>query len=164
MTDKIRWGILGTGNIAHSFARGLPSVADAELLAVGSRSQKTADAFGDEFNVPRRYATYEDLAHDPDVDAVYISSPHTAHFANSMLCLEAGKAVLCEKPFTINAKQADELIRFARAQGVFLMEAVWSRFLPVLVRLRQLLDEQAIGELRMLAADFGFRTRVDPKS
>jgi predicted dehydrogenase len=163
VADKIRWGILGTGNIAHSFATGLPVVTDAELLAVGSRSQKTADTFGDEFNVPRRYATYEDLANDPDIDAVYISSPHTAHFENSMLCLRAGKAVLCEKPFTINAVQAEELIGFARSQRLFLMEAVWTRFLPVLERVRQLLAEQAIGEPRMLAADFGFRTGFNPK-
>jgi predicted dehydrogenase len=162
--DKISWGILGTGNIAHSFARGLPDVADAELLAVGSRSQRTADAFGEEFNVPRRYSTYEDLANDPDVDVVYISSPHTAHFDNSMLCLRAGKAVLCEKPFTINAIQAEELIAYARSQHLFLMEAVWTRFLPVMERVRGLLSEQAIGEPRMLAADFGFRTEFNPKS
>ncbi len=164
MADKIRWGILGTGNIAHSFARGLPVVADAELLAVGSRSQGSADAFGDEFNVPRRYATYAELVNDPDVDVIYISSPHTAHLDNSMLCLRAGKAVLCEKPFTINAAQAEELIRFARSQRLFLMEAMWTRFLPILARVRELLAEQAIGEPRMVAADFGFRTGFNPKS
>ncbi len=164
MADKIRWGILGTGNIAHSFATGLPVVTDAELVAVGSRSQKTADAFGDEFNVPRRYATYEELVNDPDVDAIYVSSPHSGHLEHSKLCLGAGKAVLCEKPFTINAAQAQELIDFARQQGVFLMEAVWTRFLPTLVRVRELLAEQAIGEVRMLGADFGFRTGFDPRS
>src|SRR5919199_5282737 len=106
MSQTIRWGILGTGNIAHQFARGLSALEDAELVAVGSRSQAAADAFGDEFGVARRHPSYEALAHDPSVDAIYISTPHSYHKANSLLCLEAGKAVLGEKPFAINAREA----------------------------------------------------------
>ena len=164
MSQTIRWGILGTGNIAHQFARGLAVLPDAELVAVGSRSQDTADAFGEEFGVPRRHSTYEALATDPEVDAVYVSTPHTFHKDNSLLCLEAGKAVLCEKPFTINTREAEQVIGFARAQGRFLMEAMWTRFLPAMVRVRALLAEQAIGEPRMLQADFGFRATIDPQS
>ncbi len=161
--DKFRWGILGTGNIAHQFARGLQALDDAELVAVGSRSQETADSFGDEFGVARRYATYEELANDPEVDAIYISSPHQQHKPNTLLCLEAGKATLCEKPFAINARDAEEMVRFARERGVFLMEAMWTRFLPLMVKLRQMLAEGAIGEVRMLQADFGFRTSFNPQ-
>lgn len=163
MTDKIRWGILGTGNIANQFAKGLQSVQDAELVAVGSRSQQNADAFGDKYHVPRRYPTYERLAGDPDVDLVYISTPHSRHKADSMLCLEAGKGVLCEKPFAINAKETAEVINLARQKGLFLMEAMWTRFLPAIVKIRELLAQGVLGELRMLSADFGFRTSFNPK-
>jgi predicted dehydrogenase len=162
LTGPIRWGILGTGNIAKQFARGLAVLPDAALVAVGSRSQASADAFGELFGVQRRHAGYDALANDPDVDAVYIATPHSLHHENSLLCLRAGKAVLCEKPFTINAHQAEEVIAYGRAAGLFVMEAMWTRFLPIMVRLRQLLAEGAIGEVRMLTADFGFRAEVNP--
>lgn len=158
MTSKFRWGILGTGNIAKQFARGLRVVDDAELVAVGSRSQEAADAFGAEFNVPRRYPTYEGLAADPEVQAVYISTPHPYHYHNALLCLNAGKAVLCEKPFTINAAEAEQVINTAREKRLFLMEAMWTRYIPAMVRVRQIVRSGMIGGLRMLTADFGFRT------
>ncbi len=163
MLDTIRWGILGPGRIARKFAAGLAVLEDAELVAVGSRSQENADRFGDEFNVPRRHASYEALADDPEVDAVYVATPHPFHKANSILCLEAGKAVLCEKPFTINASEAEEVIDVARDRGVFLMEAMWTRFVPAIVKVREWLAAGAIGDVRMLAADFGFRGGRDPK-
>ena len=97
MSGTIRWGILGTGSIAHKFADGLRAVPDAELAAVGSRAQGTADVFGDEFEVPRRHASYQSLAEDPEVDAIYVSTPHPMHCENTLLCLNADKAVLCEK-------------------------------------------------------------------
>ncbi|MCC6615905.1 MAG: Gfo/Idh/MocA family oxidoreductase [Anaerolineae bacterium] len=162
MHTKIRWGIIGTGNIAHQFAKGLRSVPDAQLVAVGSRTQAAADAFGAQFHVPHRHPTYEGLAADPDVDAVYISTPHTFHKDNTLLCLRAGKAVLCEKPFAINAHEAADMIDEARARGLFLMEAMWTRFFPLMTRLRELLAEGAIGEPRLLTADFGFRMAFDP--
>ena len=163
MEQKIRWGILGTGNIAHQFARGVSVLTDAELVAVGSRSQETADAFGDEFGVDRRHPSYEALANDPGVDAIYISTPHSLHRENSLLCLNAGKAVLCEKPFMINACEAVDVVDAAREKRLFLMEAMWTRFLPVMVRVKELLAEQTIGDVQMLAADFGFRTNVNPQ-
>ncbi len=163
MADPIRWGILGTGNIARQFARGLTSVDGATLVAVGSRATETADAFGDEFAVPHRHSTYEALVADDDVDAIYVSTPHPFHKDNSILCLQNDKAVLCEKPFTVNAGEAAAVIDVARVQNCFLMEAMWTRFVPAVVRLRQLLAEGAIGEVRMIQADFGFRAGVNPE-
>lgn len=161
--DRIRWGILGTGTIARKFAAGLAFLPEAELAAVGSRRQATADRFGDEFNVPRRHASYEALANDPEVDVVYVATPHTSHKADSLLCLNAGKSVLCEKPFTVNAHEAAEVITLARSKGLFLMEAMWTRFIPSVVQLRQFLADGLIGEVRLLTADLGFRAELDPK-
>lgn len=163
MSTSIRWGILGTGGIATKFATGLQALSDAELVAVGSRSRHTADTFADRFDIPRRHGSYEALANDPDVDVIYVSTPHTFHKDNSILCLQAGKAVLCEKPFTINAGDTEDVVRCARDNGQFLMEAVWTRFLPVVVRVRQWLSDGAIGDVRMLTADFGFRAGVNPE-
>ncbi len=164
MKSTICWGILGTGSIAHKFAEGLKAVPDATLLAVGSRTIESANRFADAFDAPHRYPSYEALAHDSDVDAIYVATPHVFHAENTILCLEAGKAVLCEKPFAINAAQALSMINTARSKGIFLMEAMWTRFLPVLVKFRELLDEGAIGEPRMLFADFGFTAPVNPKA
>jgi predicted dehydrogenase len=163
MEQVIRWGILGTGAIAKTFAKGLTVLPDAELVAVGSRSQESADAFGDAFDVPRRHATYEGLAADPDVDAIYVSTPHHLHKDNSILCLRAGKAVLCEKPLTINAAETEELIAVSRETGSFLMEAMWTRFLPITVQVKEWLAAGVIGAPRMLIGDFGFRTDVNPE-
>jgi predicted dehydrogenase len=160
---KTRWGILGTGNIASQFARGLAALDDAELSAVGSRTEESAQAFGERFGVPRRHASYAALASDPELDAIYVATPHPLHKDNTLLCLQAGKAVLCEKPFAINAGEAQSMIAAARQRGLFLMEAMWTRFLPHMVRLRELLAAGAIGEVRMLQADFGFRTEFNPR-
>jgi predicted dehydrogenase len=164
MKEIIRWGILGTGNIATSFATGVASMADAQLAAVGSRSQASADAFGDRFNIPRRHPTYADLANDPDVDVIYIATPHTLHLENMLLCLDAGKAVLCEKPLTVNAAQARQAIERAQQSNLFLMEAVWMRFMPLMVKIRQMLAEGAIGQVRVVSADFGFVSEAAPES
>jgi len=164
MNGKIRWGILSTGNIARQFARALTYVPDAELLAVGSRDLATAITFAKEFGVPRRHGSYAALAADPDVDVVYVATPHPFHKEKALLCLEAGKAVLCEKPFTMNAREAEELIAAARRKRVFLMEAMWSRFIPAMVKARDLLRAGAIGAVHMLQADFGFRAFFDPKN
>jgi len=160
----VRWGILSTGKIAHAFAEGLRALPDARLVAVGSRSQEAAERFGRLFDVPHRHGSYEALVQDPDVDVIYIGTPHPFHKENTLLCLEAGKAVLCEKPFALNALEAAEMIRVARARGLFLMEAMWTRFLPAFAKLRALLEEGAIGEVRLLTADFGFRAAFDPES
>lgn len=163
MADRLRWGIIATGNIASQFAKGLAALPNADLVAVGSRSQASADRFGDQFDVPHRHASYEGVAQDPDVDAVYIATPHSLHKENMLLCLEAGKAVLCEKPFAINAEEARSAIDLARRKGVFLMEAMWTRFMPLMVDLRRRLAEGEIGDVRMVQADFGFRTEFNPE-
>ncbi len=164
MIEKLRWGILGTGNIANKFAEGLLLLEDAELLAVGSRNQSTADSFGLQFNVPRCYGTYEDLATDQDLDVIYISTPHNLHKENTLLCLSAGKHVLCEKPFAINAGEAREMVRYARENRLFLMDAMWTRYFPLIDDLRSLLQEDAIGTPKILTADFGFKAPYNPEN
>jgi predicted dehydrogenase len=161
---KFRWGILGTGAIARQFIEGLRSLPEAEVLAVGSRSEASASEFADERGIPRLYASYDGLAADPDVDVVYVATPHPFHSGNAELCLEAGKAVLCEKPFTVNALEAERVVELARDRGLFLMEGMWTRFFPLMEKVRRLVSEGAIGEVRMLNVDFGFRTELDPAS
>ena len=161
---KIRWGILGTGAIAKKFAEGLKLAPDAELLAVGSRTAKTAEKFADAFQISHRHAGYDKLANDSDVDAIYVATPHPFHMENTLMCLRAGKAVLCEKPFAINASQATRMVNAARDKGLFLMEAMWTRFLPVIAKVRQLLDQEVIGQVRLLQADFGFKGKWNRKS
>jgi len=160
----IRWGILGLGRIANKFAIGLQSVPDASLVAVGSRSDAKAADFAAEFGVPRAYASYEALVADPEVDVVYVATPHPMHLEAALLCMKAKKAVLCEKPFTLNARECQELIDCARREKVFLMEAMWTRFLPVMVQVREWLARGMIGEPRMVMADFGFRVDWNPES
>ncbi len=163
MSTTVRWGIIGAGNIARKFAAGIRHAVGAELLGVGSRAREKAEAFGEELSIPRRYGSYEDLAADGDVDAVYVATPHPMHKACAVLCLSAGKAVLCEKPLTTNAAEAREVVDAARRAGVFCMEGMWTRFLPAIVRMRELLAEGAVGEVRMITADFGFHTEWNPE-
>ena len=136
----------------------------AEVLAVGSRSEVSAEGFAEERSIPRRYASYEDLASDPDVDVVYVATPHPFHAENAELCLEAGKAVLCEKPFTVNAAEAERVVSLARERELFLMEGMWTRFFPLMERVRGMTSNGEIGELRMLTADFGVRFDLNPAS
>lgn len=164
MTTPFRWGILGTGSIAKQFARGLAAIPDARLAAVGSRSIESASAFAAEFKADRAHATYEALAADPEIDAIYIATPHPLHRDNALLCLDHGKAVLCEKPFTVNLAEAQAIVAKARKKKLFCMEAMWTRFLPANVQVRRWLADKAIGEVRLMTADFGFRCGWDPKS
>ncbi|MDB6026604.1 MAG: oxidoreductase domain protein [Verrucomicrobiales bacterium] len=164
MPDKVRWGILGTGNIARKFADDLRTLPDARIVAVGSRSKSKAETFGAAFDIPHCHGTPEALATDPEVDCVYVATPHPFHHGNALLCLNAGKAVLCEKPFTINAQQAAEVIQTAQRKKVLLMEAMWTRCFPLMIKFRELLAKKVIGDLQLLTADFGFRAEFDPKS
>jgi predicted dehydrogenase len=161
--STIRWGILGPGNIARRFAEGVKSVNDARLTAVGSRDLAKANSFADQYDIPNRYGSYQELVADPEVDVIYVATPHNFHKEHSLLALNAGKPVLCEKPFTINAKEAEEVIATARVKNLFLMEGMWTRFFPLMYRVRELLREGAIGEPRMLTADFGFRAEINPE-
>jgi dihydrodiol dehydrogenase / D-xylose 1-dehydrogenase (NADP) len=159
----LRWGILGLGNIAKTFAKGLTSTTEGRLVAVGSRTQATAEAFAKEHG-GRAHGSYQALLADPEVDAIYISTPHPQHYEAALQCLRGGKAVLCEKPLAVNAAQASEMVRVARQERRFLMEAMWTRFLPAMVQCRSWLAAGMIGQPRMLHADFGFRCGWDPKS
>ena len=152
---SLRWGILGTGGIAEAFAKDLRLLDGADVTAVGSRRQETADAFADRLGVSGRHASYAALVSDDNVDAVYVATPHPMHHDAALLAIEAGKAVLCEKPFTLNAAEARSLADAARAHGVFLMEAMWTRFLPHMVKLRELLADGVLGDVRLLMADHG---------
>ncbi|MHB8514734.1 MAG: Gfo/Idh/MocA family protein [Dehalococcoidia bacterium] len=158
MVAPIRWGILGTGGIARGFAEDLRGIPDAQLLATGSRSAESADRFGAALGVPRRYGSYEALAGDPDVDIVYVATPHARHRDDCLLALGAGKPVLCEKPFTLNAAEAREVVERARARRLFCMEAMWTRFLPIVADARQRVLRGEIGALRTIFADFGAPT------
>jgi predicted dehydrogenase len=160
----VRWGVLGPGVISRAFAAGLRAAEGAQLLAVGSRSGERAGAFAAEFGVPRSYDSYEALAADDEIDALYVGTPHAFHEAHTTLCLRHKKHVLCEKPLAINAAQARRMIQAAREEDRLLMEAMWTRFLPSLERVLEILADGAIGEPRMLTADLGFHAEVDPSS
>jgi predicted dehydrogenase len=158
----IRWGILGPGAIAEQFAEGLAVVPDAELAAVGSRNIDRARDFAERHQATRAWGSYEELVADPEIDLIYVATPHPIHFPAAVMCLEAGKGVLCEKPFTVNADEAARLVAMAQDRNLFLMEAMWTRFLPLFVQVRRLLAEGAIGEPRILTADFGFSHNGGP--
>ncbi|WP_406264318.1 Gfo/Idh/MocA family oxidoreductase [Actinacidiphila glaucinigra] len=160
---KVRWGILATGGIAASFAEDLRELKDdAEIVAVGSRRLDSARAFADRFGIPRAYGSWTELADDEGVDVVYVATPHSAHRVAAGLCLRAGRSVLCEKPFTVNAVEARELADLARTHGRFLMEAMWTYCNPVVRRLTELVADGAIGEVRSVHADFGLAGPFDP--
>ncbi|MEM9976922.1 MAG: Gfo/Idh/MocA family oxidoreductase [Cyanobacteria bacterium P01_D01_bin.2] len=164
MSKPIRWGVLGTGTVASQFIAGLKAVPDAQLWAIGSRSLDKAKSFAQMFQAPKAYGNYEQLVQDPDIDVVYIATPQTRHRADSILCLSAGKAVLCEKPFTVTSQEARDVIAVATQQQVFCMEAMWMRFMPLVQEVRRLIRQGEIGEVRLLTADFGYPTEFDPNN
>lgn len=156
------WGILATGNISNSMAQALTDVPDANPVAVASRTDESAAAFAAKWQIPRHYGSYEALAADPDVDVVYIGTPHNLHYDNMLMCLNNGKHVLCEKPLTLNAREAQECIELARAKGLFLMEAVWMRYFPAIQQVRAWLADGLIGDIRFVQADFCINIPYDP--
>jgi predicted dehydrogenase len=158
----IRWGIAGTGIIASEFAEGLALVEDCELVGVASRSAETAEGFGDRFGVHKRYGSYESMADSDDVDVVYVATPHSRHRSDTLLYLDSGKAVLCEKPFAVNQSEAVQMIDAARRHRLFCMEAMWSRHLPAYVRIAELLDEGVVGTPLAVEAVFGVQMPFDP--
>ncbi|MCK3769808.1 Gfo/Idh/MocA family oxidoreductase [Microbacterium aerolatum] len=157
----LRWGILATGGIASAFASDLRT-AGLDLVAVGSRSQASADAFAAKFDIPRAHASYEALVADPDVDIIYVSTPHPMHHAGAKLALEHGKHVLVEKAFTVNRAEAEDLQRIATERGLLAMEAMWTRYLPHMVRIREIVSSGALGEIRALTADHTQKLSSDP--
>lgn len=158
------WGILGLGKIARKFAEDLKQLPHARLLAVASNSPERAAAFGAEFGATHVFHRYEDLAQCPDLDVVYIATPHPFHCENTLLCLENGRAVLCEKPFAMNLHQARQMVAAARRNRVFLMEALWTRFIPAIEQAFSWVAEGKIGHLHTIKSDLGFKMPFNPNS
>lgn len=164
LMKTIRWGILGPGSIAHQFAAGIQLAPNAVLGAAGSRDKAKAQAYCEKFGGGTAHGSYEALVADPDVDAIYVATPHDFHCEHSLLALEAGKPVLCEKPVAINASQARKIVAKAEEKGLFFMEGMWTRFFPVMARVRAWVREGRIGEVLTITADFGFRASFNPTS
>ncbi|HEY1178062.1 MAG TPA: Gfo/Idh/MocA family oxidoreductase [Phytomonospora sp.] len=166
MTDTastVRWGILATGGIASTFTKDLRLAPGAEVAAVGSRTAESARAFADAHGIPRAHGSWADLAADPDVDIVYIANTHNAHLAAAETCLKAGKAVLCEKPLTLNQAQARHLVDLAGERGLFFMEAMWMRTIPAILKMNELIADGAIGPVRAVHADFCLGGHFEPE-
>lgn len=161
---KIRWGIMAPGKIAAKFASDIKLVKDAELIAVASRDPERSRKFAKRFGIKNFYSNYSDLALDPEIDVVYIASPHSFHFEQTMLCLENNKHVLCEKPMGLNAAEVIQMAETAKAKNLFLMEALWTRFLPSYLKCRELTDKKKIGEIRSIHSDFGFKVEASTES
>jgi predicted dehydrogenase len=156
MSRKIRWGILGCGNIANKFAADLKWIDDAELVAVASRNHQRANELATKEGVRFAFDSYEALVSCPEVDVIYIATPHGLHHEHALLCLNHKKSVLCEKAFALNSSQATEMIEAARKNGVFIMEAFWTKFIPQFQKVLSLVNSNALGEVKVVQADFGF--------
>ncbi len=161
-SKTVRWGIAGTGRISHQFVQDFAYVPNGKVTAVSSRSQHSADSFAEQYSIGRAYAGYEQLLNDPEVDAVYVASPHTMHFQDTLDAIQAGKHVLCEKPFTINPEESMKLFDIAGQSSVFVMEAMWTFFLPAIQKAQEWLQQGRIGKLRQIKADFGYPLPFDP--
>ena len=157
-----KWGILAPGNISHKFVKGLTAIPNAELYAVGSRNLERAQNFANQYGFQKAYGSYADLVNDPDVEIIYVATPHPQHEEAVIKCLNKGKAVICEKPFAANLAQATRMAECARKNKVFLMEAMWTRFLPTICKVRELIADGAIGKVMHINADFCFRAGIDP--
>jgi predicted dehydrogenase len=161
MDRKINWGILGLGKIANRLASSFGEVADANLCAVASRDIDRAKAFAQQHNIPTCYNSYDQLIDDPNIDVIYIATPHTFHQEQTIRCLNKKKAVLCEKPLTINYRCAKEMVDVARMNNTFLMEAMWTRFFPATKKALEIIHSGKLGEIKYLRADFGFKAPFD---
>lgn len=162
-TNPIRWGVLATGKIATAMVTEARMVEGAQVQAVASRSLEKAEAFAATHTIPKAHGSYGDLVKDPDVDLIYIATPHNSHYELLKLCLNAGKHVLCEKPLVLNADQAQNCAYLAEEKGVFLMEALWTRFFPAIHQMQTWIKEGRIGAVRRIKADFSFKAAFDPK-
>ncbi|MCQ2462492.1 MAG: Gfo/Idh/MocA family oxidoreductase [Clostridia bacterium] len=158
---KIRFGIVGTGNIAHRFAEAIKNVNEAQLVAVASRTQENADKFADEFDIPVRFSSYEAMAQSNKIDAAYIAVPHSGHMHCSCLMMNGGKNVLCEKPLAVNARQAQEMFECARKNGVFLMEAMWARLVPGTIKLLEIAESGILGKIKGAEGKFCYTMDED---
>ncbi len=158
------WGIIGLGKIAHKFAQDLALLPNARLCAVAAQSLERAEVFATTYHAPFAYGSYEEIVNTPDLDVVYIATPHSGHCTATILCLNHKIAVLCEKPLALNSDEVGKMITAARENDTFLMEALWTRFLPTTEFLLTLLEKNTIGKILSVHADFGFAGKIDPKS
>ena len=158
---KIRWGIAGPGVIAHKFAEAVANVEEAELIAVASRSAERSESFAKEFDIPNAFGSYEEMAKFDGIDAIYVSTAHPFHASTAETFLNAKKHVLCEKPLCVNAAQAKFLAECSKKNGVFLMEAMWTRFLPAIIEAKRICDSGEIGEVMEVTADFCYAIDYD---
>ena len=163
-SSPVRWGIVGTGAMARTAARDLQLLPQAEILAIASRSHANAQAMARELDVPRAYGSLDALCADPEIDLVYIATPNHRHAPDTLAALAAGKGVVVEKPFALHANEARQMVSMARERGLLLMEALWTRFLPGICKLQELLAQGAIGTPTLLQADFGFTAPFDAQS
>ncbi|BDX05881.1 Gfo/Idh/MocA family protein [Planctobacterium marinum] len=164
MSNKtVRWGLLGAGRITNTFAKDMPLVNNSVISAVAARSLNNAQAFAEKYAIEKAYEGYDALYADPDIDVIYISTPHTLHYEQTRKALLAGKHVLCEKPFVVSPEQGEELTQLAKQKGLFLMEAMWTWFLPAIQKAQQWVREGRIGELKEIQADFGFPIEYGPE-
>lgn len=160
---NLKWGIVGAGAIAGRFAESLATLEGHELWAIGSRNQDKAERFARGFGAQQAYGSYEALVQDPNIQVVYVATPHPLHCPNTLMALQAGKHVLCEKPFALNAAQAQQMIEEAKRSGLFLMEAMWTRFQPSMVKVREILQSGVLGHIELVQAEFGFQANVGPE-
>ena len=161
--DNIRWGILGPGIIAHEFAHDMKFVQSGDIVAVASRSRERAQDFAGQYDIPRAYNSYDELYRDKEIDAIYIATPHTFHLSQSIQAMENGKAVLCEKPITTSPVDLEELKKVSEATGQYLMEGMWTYFLPAIQKAQAWTQEGRIGKIRHVKSDFGYPVPFDPK-
>lgn len=152
--DKIKWGVLGTGHIANKFAAALRETEGAVLCAAASRTLQKAQDFAAKYGFEKAYGSYEELAADSDIDAVYIATPMASHYEDAMLCLNAGRNVLCEKSVTLNVSQLEEILALAREKGLFFMEAMWMKCRPFYLKAKEWISSGRIGQIRYIKADF----------
>ncbi len=158
---KVKFGIVGTGNIAHRFANAIKNVPNAELVAVASRCQENADKFGDEFNIPYRFSSYEAMAKSDVIDAAYIAVPHSGHKNCSILMMENGKNVICEKPMAVNKRECEEMIACAEKNNVLLMEAMWASLVPGTLKIKELVESGLLGDIRCVEGKFCYTMDED---
>ncbi|MDO5720574.1 MAG: Gfo/Idh/MocA family oxidoreductase [Actinomycetaceae bacterium] len=159
----LKWGIIGTGGIAATFAQQVPAYSTGNIVAVGSRTRRSAHAFAQRFSIEHAHGSYAELVHNPDVEAVYVATPHAFHLEHALLAIQAGKPVLIEKAFTLNRTQGEHVFMEARAQGVFVMEAMWMRFLPHQLMVREILRSRTLGDIVHIRADHGQRLDGIPR-
>lgn len=163
MNKKIKWGIVGTGTIAHQFAADFTFAEYGELNAVASRNLESAKSFSQLYNIPKAYSSYTEMFKDPEIDVVYIATPHNFHFENSKEALSYGKAVLCEKPITVTPHQSKELFDYAKSKDGFIIEGMWTYFLPAIQKAKEWVDQGRIGQITQIKSDFGYPVPFDPE-